>query len=78
MIKLKRSLADQVVLMNQVRVEQVASPRVMYEAATLFAAKFIGTPPMVTFSPNLLAGAVTKVLTTKILPLAFAQRRWCQ
>ena len=60
------TMADQVVLMNQGQVEQVASPRVMYETpATLFAAKFIGTPPMVTFSPSLLAGAVPSELLQK-------------
>ena len=49
------TMADRVVLMNQGRIEQVATPREMYERpASLFAAKFIGTPPMVTFSPRVL------------------------
>lgn len=47
------TMADQVVLMNEGRIEQVASPRALYEKpATEFAARFIGTPPMVMFSPN--------------------------
>jgi len=41
------SMADQVVLLNQGRVEQNGSPRDMYaQPATTFAARFIGTPPM--------------------------------
>ncbi len=41
------SMADQVVLLNQGRVEQCAAPRGLYaEPATTFAARFIGTPPM--------------------------------
>ena len=69
------TMADQVVLMNQGQVEQVASPRVMYETpATLFAAKFIGTPPMVTFSPNLLASAVPSELLQKSQNLTFGIR----
>ncbi len=40
-------MADQVVLLNQGRVEQDAPPDVMYATpATRFAAAFIGTPPM--------------------------------
>ena len=40
-------MADQVVLLNKVRVEQVATPRDLYaRPATRFAAQFIGTPPM--------------------------------
>lgn len=69
------TMADQVVLMNQGQVEQVASPRVMYETpATLFAAKFIGTPPMVTFSPNLLAGAVPAEFLQKSQNFTFGIR----
>jgi sn-glycerol 3-phosphate transport system ATP-binding protein len=41
------SMADQVVLLHQGRVEQCAPPRAVYAApATTFAARFIGTPPM--------------------------------
>lgn len=41
------SMADQVVLLNHGRIEQVGSPREMYaRPASLFAARFIGTPPM--------------------------------
>ena len=41
------SMADQVVLLNQGRVEQNGTPRDMYaQPATTFAARFIGTPPM--------------------------------
>jgi sn-glycerol 3-phosphate transport system ATP-binding protein len=45
------SMADQVVLLNQGRVEQVDEPRTLYAApASTFVARFVGTPPM-----NLLA-----------------------
>ena len=41
------SMADQVVLLHQGKVEQCAAPRTMYaRPATTFAAKFIGTPAM--------------------------------
>ncbi len=41
------SMADQVVLLNQGRIEQNATPRALYaQPATTFAARFIGTPAM--------------------------------
>ena len=41
------SMADQVVLLNQGRIEQVAPPRAMYaRPVSTFAASFIGTPAM--------------------------------
>ena len=41
------SMADQVVLLNQGRIEQAAAPRVLYaRPASMFAARFIGTPAM--------------------------------
>jgi sn-glycerol 3-phosphate transport system ATP-binding protein len=41
------SMADQVVLLNQGRVEQAGMPRDLYaRPATIFAGRFIGTPPM--------------------------------
>jgi len=41
------TMADQVVLLNNGRVEQVAHPSQMYDQpATTFAARFIGTPAM--------------------------------
>ena len=41
------SMADQVVLLNQGRIEQCAAPRALYaQPATTFAARFIGTPAM--------------------------------
>ncbi|WP_019015383.1 ABC transporter ATP-binding protein [Elioraea tepidiphila] len=41
------SMADQVVLMNEGRIEQDATPAELYaRPASLFAAAFIGTPPM--------------------------------
>jgi sn-glycerol 3-phosphate transport system ATP-binding protein len=47
------TMADQVVLLNGGRLEQVASPRDLYEKpATPFAARFIGTPPMNLFPAN--------------------------
>lgn len=45
------TMADEIVLMQQGQIEQVATPRQIYEVPkTLFAAKFIGIPPMSTFS----------------------------
>src|SRR4051812_14702522 len=41
------TMADQVVLMRNGRVEQDAAPVALYERpATIFAARFVGTPPM--------------------------------
>jgi sn-glycerol 3-phosphate transport system ATP-binding protein len=40
-------MSDNVVLMNAGRVEQVGTPKELYDApATVFSAGFIGTPPM--------------------------------
>ena len=53
------TMADEIVLMREGQIEQIATPREIYEVPqTLFAAKFIGIPPMSTFSsaffdPNL-------------------------
>ncbi|MDF3822728.1 ABC transporter ATP-binding protein [Leptospira sp. 96542] len=41
------SMADQVLLLHQGRIEQAATPRELYaQPASTFAARFIGTPPM--------------------------------
>lgn len=41
------TMADQVVLMRNGRIEQDAAPAALYEnPATIFAARFVGTPPM--------------------------------
>lgn len=41
------TMSDQVVLMNAGRIEQDATPTTIYDApSTIFAARFIGTPPM--------------------------------
>ena len=41
------TMADQVVLMRDGRIEQDAAPAALYERpATIFAARFVGTPPM--------------------------------
>ena len=41
------TMADQVVLMRNGRIEQDATPAALYEKpATMFAARFVGTPPM--------------------------------
>ena len=55
------SMADQVVLMNAGRIEQDASPAELYaRPASVFCARFIGTPPMNVFAhpdnPALLLG----------------------
>ncbi|MBN9671796.1 ABC transporter ATP-binding protein [Roseibium aggregatum] len=47
------TMADKVVLLNNGRLEQAASPRELYERpASPFAARFIGTPPMNLFPVN--------------------------
>jgi sn-glycerol 3-phosphate transport system ATP-binding protein len=64
------SMADQVILMHDGRVEQSATPDVLYaRPATTFAARFIGTPPM-----NILSlapapgGAVVAGTAAPVLP----------
>lgn len=65
------SMADQVVLLNQGRVEQCAPPREVYAApATTFAARFIGTPPM-----NLLRLEAGRIAGTDIA-MGPAQAQW--
>ena len=52
------TMADQVVLLNNGKIEQASSPRVLYERPeTAFAAGFIGTPPMNLFPPRVLGEA---------------------
>jgi len=54
------SMADQVVLLSQGRVEQNGAPRELYaKPATTFAARFIGTPPMnlITLESGRIAGS---------------------
>jgi sn-glycerol 3-phosphate transport system ATP-binding protein len=59
------TMADQVVLMRNGRIEQDAAPADLYDRpATIFAARFIGTPPMnvvplerLAASPSMLASA---------------------
>jgi len=49
------TMADQVVLMRNGRIEQDATPAVLYETpATIFAARFVGTPPMNVIAASLL------------------------
>ncbi len=65
------SMADQVVLLNQGRVEQSGPPRALYaRPATVFAARFIGTPPMnlVSLEAGRIAGSDVPVgLTARTL-----------
>jgi sn-glycerol 3-phosphate transport system ATP-binding protein len=52
------TMADQVVLMRNGRIEQDAAPAALYERpATIFAARFVGTPPMNVIPVTLLSGA---------------------
>src|SRR5947199_380765 len=52
------TIADQVVLMRNGRVEQDAPPAELYERpASIFVARFVGTPPMNVLPAALVAGA---------------------
>ncbi len=56
------SMADQVILLRDGRIEQDAAPEVMYaRPQTVFAARFIGTPPMNIVKLSALAGGSLKV-----------------
>ena len=64
-------MSDTVVLMNAGQIEQVAAPLYIYaHAETLFAAKFIGTPPMATCPPSILEGVRLDGVTLGIRPEA--------
>jgi sn-glycerol 3-phosphate transport system ATP-binding protein len=55
------SMADRVILMREGKVEQAAAPEELYaRPATVFAARFIGTPPMniLTLDPQKGGGAI--------------------
>jgi sn-glycerol 3-phosphate transport system ATP-binding protein len=53
------TMADQVILMNDGAIEQAGSPAELYEhPATMFAARFIGAPPM-----NLIESASSAIVT---------------
>jgi sn-glycerol 3-phosphate transport system ATP-binding protein len=52
------SMADQVILLREGRIEQDAAPADLYaQPATAFAARFIGTPPMNLLPAALIGGA---------------------
>jgi sn-glycerol 3-phosphate transport system ATP-binding protein len=64
------SMADQVILMRDGRVEQAAAPDALYaRPATTFAARFIGTPPMniLTLAPAA-GGAAVAGTEAPVLP----------
>ena len=51
------TMADQVILMNAGRIEQEGPPADLYERPqTIFAARFVGTPPMNVLTSSALAG----------------------
>ena len=55
------TMADQVVLMRNGRIEQDAAPAALYERpATIFAARFVGTPPMNVIPAALVAGRISR------------------
>ena len=67
------SMADKVVLMREGRVEQAAAPDHLYaQPATVFAARFIGTPPMnvitleMTGGITIIANSEAQILPTPI------------
>jgi sn-glycerol 3-phosphate transport system ATP-binding protein len=65
------SMADQVILMREGRVEQAAAPDELYaRPATAFAARFIGTPPMniLKFAPD--SGDTIAATGLPVLPAA--------
>lgn len=62
------TMADQVALMNQGRLEQVASPLEIYERpATVFTARFIGTTPMNVLSPAALGERAGQLADAQVL-----------
>jgi sn-glycerol 3-phosphate transport system ATP-binding protein len=59
------TMADQVVLMRNGRVEQDAAPSTLYERpASIFCARFVGTPPMNVIAASLVAGAGAWAMAT--------------
>jgi sn-glycerol 3-phosphate transport system ATP-binding protein len=59
------TMADQIILMNGGRIEQAARPAEIYEKpASVFAAKFVGTPPM-----NVLPADVVAAVCPGMVPL---------
>ncbi|MCC5979675.1 MAG: ABC transporter ATP-binding protein [Salinarimonas sp.] len=53
------TMADHIVVLDQGRVQQVATPRTLYaEPANTFCARFIGTPPMNLVPAHALAGHI--------------------
>lgn len=65
------TMSDTVVLMNAGRIEQIAAPKDIYaRPETLFAAKFIGSPPMATCPPQVVGGIAIPNVTLGIRPEA--------
>jgi len=62
------TMADQVALMNQGRLEQAAPPLEIYERpATVFTARFIGTTPMNVFGPAALGESAGRIADEQVL-----------
>ncbi|MFM2161944.1 MAG: sn-glycerol-3-phosphate transporter ATP-binding protein UgpC [Pseudomonadota bacterium] len=60
------TLADRIVVLHQGQIQQVATPRALYEApANLFVARFLGTPPM-NVVPATTAGGQTVLRGTSL------------
>ena len=68
------TMSDQVVLMNAGRIEQDATPTAIYDTpATIFAARFIGTPPMNVVPVSALDGDLTWLTPT--MPAGHASQK---
>lgn len=60
------TMADQIVLLNKGKIEQIGSPREIYgEPASVFTAKFIGSPPMNLISSDEMNSHLIDQSTTK-------------
>jgi sn-glycerol 3-phosphate transport system ATP-binding protein len=71
------TMADQVVLLQSGRIEQIAPPHELYEQpATEFAAHFIGSPPMNIVQLDLIDYATLLSAAGGRLPVADGTRGW--
>ncbi len=72
------TMADQVVLLQSVRIEQIGAPHELYEhPRTAFAARFIGSPPMNLIQLDLVEDRAALMAAAGRIPDLVQSRGWC-
>ncbi len=72
------TMADQVVLLQSGRIEQIGAPHELYEhPRTAFAARFIGSPPMNLIQLDLVEDRAALIAAAGRIPDSVKSKGWC-